>query len=57
MVEVFVGAGKLVSVGVGILVGLGVKVVQDANAMPRIESIIALPMVFIYFLTFCLDVL
>jgi len=52
---VLVEVGKLVSVGVGVSVGLGAKVLQDANAMTSTESNIALPMVFIFFLTLCFD--
>jgi len=46
-----VEVGKLVSVGTGVSVGLGAKEVQDANAMTRTESKIALPIVFINLLT------
>ena len=48
---VLVEVGKLVSVGFGVSVGLGVKVLHAANARTRTESMMVLPMVFIYFLT------
>ena len=51
---VLVEVGKLVSVGAGVPVGCGAKVLQDASAMTRTESNVALPMVFMYFLTFVL---
>ena len=60
LVGVFVGSGvlvdvgKLVSVGIGVSVGLGANELHDANTMTRTASNIALPMVFIYFLTFVL---
>ncbi len=50
--DVFVEVGKLVWVGIDVSVGCGTKVLQDASVMTRTESIIALSMVFIYFLTF-----
>ena len=52
-VGVFVGVGalvevgRLVAVGTGVSVGLGAKEPQEASAMTRTESNIALPMVFI----------
>jgi hypothetical protein len=58
MVGVIVGSGvevgKLVAVGTGVSVGFSTKALQDANPMTKIESIIDLKMVFIYFLTFVL---
>ena len=49
-----VEVGKLVEVGTGVSVGFAAKALHDANAMTRVESIIALKIVFIYFLTFVL---
>lgn len=45
---VWVEVGKLVSVGLGVSVGSGTNVLQDANAIDKTKSNIALLIIFIF---------
>ena len=54
LVGVFVGSGVLVEVGEGVSVGFDTRELQDAKAITRTVSTIALMMVFMYFLYFVL---